>query len=287
MRLFTSILLAFACALATPQAALAAENPFTVVIDPGHGGSDVGAKGKKALEKDINLAVALKLGKLIEAQWPAEEVKVVYTRKTDKFVPLQTRCDIANKARGDLFISIHVNSVDAKAPNRSSVKGASVYTLGLSRSNENLEVAKRENSVMMLEPDYTTRYCGFDPSSSESYIMFELNQNRHINQSIKFARMAQRQLVGTAGRADKGVRQDIFWVLVHTGMPAVLVELDFICNPKSEEYLASKEGTQLLALSLQKALASYRSGSGAKAATAPATKASTSQTKASRKSTKK
>lgn len=228
---------------------------YTVVIDAGHGGKDVGAKGETAVEKDINLAVALKLGKLITKEH--KDVKVIYTRSTDVFVPLQKRCDIANKAKGDLFISIHTNSVDASNPNRKTVEGASVYTLGLSRQKENLDVAKRENSVMTLEKDYTTTYCGFDPNSSESYIMFEMSQNRHINQSVRFARFAQRQLVKGAGRADKGVRQDIFWVLVQTGMPAVLVELDFICNPRHEEFMNTTEGQDKLAKALAKAFTDY------------------------------
>lgn len=233
------------------------DKPFTVVIDAGHGGKDTGATGDSGREKDINLAVALKAGELISEAFGSDEVKVVYTRDKDVFVPLQNRCDIANHAGGDLFISIHVNSVDAKSPRRKTVEGASVYTLGLGRSKENLEVAKRENSVMTLEPDYSTRYEGFDPNSTESYIMFEMTANRHLDRSIRFASMVQKELVSTAGRVDKGVRQDIFWVLVHTGMPAVLIELDFICNPASEEFLTSKKGTQRLAQAITNAFSEY------------------------------
>lgn len=232
-------------------------SPFTVVIDAGHGGKDVGAKGKQTNEKSVNLDVALALGKLIEKEFSKKEVKVVYTRDGDYFVTLQGRCDKANKAHGNLFISIHCNSVDEKSPRRSTVSGTSVYTLGLGRSNENLEVAKRENSVMMLEPDYSTTYCGFDPNSSESYIVFEMSQNRHLNQSIKFAALAQKQLVRHAGRADKGIRQDIFWVLVHTGMPAVLIELDFICNPTVEQYMMSDKGIDRMSESIFNAFCDY------------------------------
>ncbi len=235
----------------------AKDAPFTVVIDAGHGGKDVGAKGKKTNEKSVNLDVALALGRLIEKEYGKKEVKVVYTRDGDYFVTLQGRCDKANKANGNLFISIHCNSVDEKSPRRNTVNGASVYTLGLGRSKENLEVAKRENSVMMLEPDYTTTYSDFDPNSAESYIVFEMTQNRHLNQSIKFAALTQKQLVSNAGRADKGIRQDIFWVLVHTGMPAVLIELDFICNPTVEKFMMSDKGVDKMATSIFNAFCDY------------------------------
>lgn len=235
----------------------AKDAPFTVVIDAGHGGKDVGAKGRKTNEKAVNLDVALALGRLIEKEYGKKEVKVVYTRDGDYFVTLQGRCDKANKANGNLFISIHCNNVDEKSPRRNTVNGASVYTLGLGRSKENLEVAKRENSVMMLEPDYTTTYSGFDPNSAESYIVFEMTQNRHLNQSIKFAALTQKQLVSNAGRADKGIRQDIFWVLVHTGMPAVLIELDFICNPTVEKFMMSDKGVDKMATSIFNAFCDY------------------------------
>lgn len=230
---------------------------FTIVLDPGHGGKDYGARGDSGNEKDINLAVALRAGELIKSRYDKEDVNVVFTRNKDVFIPLQTRCDIANKANGNLFVSVHVNSVDGKNPNRKYVRGASVYTLGLGRSKENLEVAKRENSVMTLESDYSTRYQGFDPTSAESYIMFEMTANHHRNESIKFASMAQNELVSTADRKDNGVRQDIFWVLVHTGMPAVLIELDFICNPSSEEFMLSKEGTEKMAQAISNAFDAY------------------------------
>ncbi|MCM1337083.1 MAG: N-acetylmuramoyl-L-alanine amidase [Candidatus Amulumruptor caecigallinarius] len=245
------------CARTAAAADASAGKPFVVVIDAGHGGKDTGATGEYGREKDINLAVALKAGEMISEAFDKDEVKVVYTRSKDVFVPLQNRCDIANRAGGDLFISVHVNSVDAKSPRRNTVEGASVYTLGLGRSKENLEVAKRENSVMTLEPDYSTRYQGFDPNSAESYIMFEMTANHHMDRSIRFASMVQKELVGTAGRVDKGVRQDIFWVLVHTGMPAVLIELDFICNPRSEEFLTSKKGTRRLAEAITNAFTDY------------------------------
>lgn len=235
-----------------------AESTFVVVIDPGHGGEDYGAKGDKAAEKDIVLAVGKLLGQKISSAFPKENVKVVYTRDTDHFVTLQGRADIANKAKGNLFISIHANSVDKRNRNRRSINGASVYTLGVDRTEKNLVVAQRENSVMVLERDYTTRYQGFDPNSAESYIIFEMEQNRHMEQSLGFASMAQRELINTAGRANRKVRQAGFWVLHATSMPAVLVELDFICNPTEEKFMTSSAGQEKLATALFNAFCSYK-----------------------------
>lgn len=229
---------------------------FTIVIDPGHGGKDFGATGATAREKDINLAVALLLGDLIEKNM--DDVDIVFTRKNDTFVTLQGRADIANKAEGDLFVSIHTNSVDKKNRNRANISGASVYTLGLRRFEDNLEVAKRENAVMMLESDYTTTYQGFDPNSTESYIMFEMNQSKHLDHSIMAAQDIQNELISTANRMDRGVRQAVFWVLVKTSMPAILVELDFICNPVQEKYMSSKKGQQELAEAIFRGFKAYK-----------------------------
>ncbi len=229
---------------------------FTIVLDAGHGGKDYGAIGKSSREKDINLGVALKLGELIGKEM--KDVNLVYTRDDDTFVTLQGRADIANKAGGDLFVSIHTNSVDAKSPRRNTVSGASVYTLGLKRFEENLNVAKQENAVMMLESDYSTTYQGFDPNSTESYIMFELSRDIHMDHSIKAADAIQSELVSTAGRKDHGVRQAIFWVLVKTSMPAVLVELDFICNPTCEKYLSSETGQKQLARAIFNGIKTYK-----------------------------
>lgn len=229
---------------------------FTVVIDPGHGGKDHGAPGKVTNEKTINLNVARKIVKLIEENMP--EVNIVQTRANDSFVTLQGRADIANKAGGDLFISIHTNSVDKKNKNHNTVAGASVYTLGFRRSEENLAVAMRENAVMKLESDYSTVYEGFDPSSTESYIIFEMSQNKHMEQSIQAASAIQKELVLTAGRRDRGVRQANFWVLFKTGMPAILVELDFICNPEQEKFMHSEEGQNKLARAVYNGFAAYK-----------------------------
>lgn len=250
--------IAFFMLLAVSFFASAAE--YVIVIDAGHGGHDAGCVGRKAREKDIVLDVAKKLGEKLRSEM--SDVKVVLTRSDDRFIPLQERANIANRAGGDLFISLHVNSVAKESPGRASVSGAQVYTLGPDKSKNNLNVAMRENSVIELESDYTKKYKGFDPSSTESYIIFELNQNAHMKQSIDFATLAQRHLVKDAGRLDKGVRQDGFWVLWATRMPSVLVELDFICNPTQETFLSSADGKRKCVNALFNAIKEYRSKSG-------------------------
>lgn len=184
-------------------------------------------------------------------------IKVVMTRDDDRFIELAERAKIANRNHGDLFVSIHVNSVAKSNKNRLSVAGASVYTLGLHRSASNLEVAKRENSVIELESDYSTKYQGFDPNSTESYIMFELSQNKHLDQSIQFADMTVARLVRHAGRRNRGVLQAGFWVLHASAMPSVLIELDFICNPTSEKFLDSAEGVKKMARAIADAILQY------------------------------
>lgn len=230
---------------------------FVLVLDPGHGGKDYGCVGKLTNEKTIVLDVARRFGKMVGDSLP--EIKTVFTRDDDRYLTLQNRADIANRAGGDVFVSIHVNSLDKRNRNRASIHGASVYTLGLHRSDSNLGVAMRENSVMELEDDYSETYQGFDPNSSESYIIFELNQNQHINHSLTLAEKMQRHLVSDAGRADKEVRQAGFWVLWATSMPSVLVELDFICNPEAERFLNSEQGRQSCAEALYNAFSEYYS----------------------------
>ena len=230
-------------------------HPFTLVIDAGHGGHDVGAVDNGAREKDINLGVATRLRNLIEKK--LKNVKVVMTRDGDTFVSLQDRADIANRNHGNLFLSIHTNSVDKSNRNRASVAGSSVYALGLHKDDNNLRVARRENSVIELESDYQQKYSGFDPSKDESYIIFEMAQKKNLGQSLKFASMAQKQLVANAGRVDRGVKQAGFWVLWATSMPSVLVELDFICNPTSARFMNSDEGRDKLAQSLFNAVEDY------------------------------
>lgn len=233
-----------------------AKDKITVVIDPGHGGNDFGAIENGAREKDINLAVAKKLRNIIEREMK-DQVDVVMTRTTDVYLTLQERADIANDANGDLFMSIHVNSVDKKSQGRKTVKGSSVYVLGLHKDQDNMKVAMRENSVIELEKDYKEKYAGFDPSKDESYIIFEMAQKRNLGESIRVASDAQNELVNTAGRANRGVRQAGFWVLWATSMPAVLVELDFICNPSSVKYMISENGETELAQSLFKSIKKF------------------------------
>lgn len=229
-----------------------AAKDFVVVIDAGHGGHDSGAVGKTAKEKNINLSVALKLGKLIENK--CNDVKVIYTRKTDVFVNLNRRAEIANEAKADLFISVHTNAL-AK---NNTARGASTWTLGLARSSANLEVAKRENAVILYEDDYKTRYAGFDPNSSESYIIFEFMQDQFMSQSVHFASMIQQQFKNNSKRVDSGVHQAGFLVLRATSMPSVLVELGFISTPAEEKWLASDEGSTSMANSIFNAFLAYK-----------------------------
>ncbi len=225
---------------------------YTLVIDAGHGGKDAGAVGRTSKEKNINLSVALALGKMVEDNCP--DVKVIYTRKKDVFVALDERANIANRAKADLFISIHTNST----PGRTGPRGAETYTLGMHRAADNLEVAKRENSVITLESNYEQKYEGFDPNSSESYIIFELMQDRNMAQSVRLARMVQEQFRVTAKRLDKGVHQAGFLVLRATSMPGVLVELGYINNPSEETYLNTQAGIAAMAKSIYKAIVAYR-----------------------------
>lgn len=223
----------------------------TVVIDAGHGGRDPGAVGKISKEKDIVLAVSLKVGEYIKQYMP--DVNVVYTRKKDVFVPLNDRAEIANKNDADLFISIHANAIST-----SKIYGAETFVLGLHRSKDNLEVAKLENSVIVMEEDYSTTYEGFDPNSTESYIIFELMQNIHIDQSIQLASLVQNQFKTRVGRRDRGVKQAGFLVLRKAAMPSVLIELGFLTNQPEEKYLASEEGQTYLASAIFRSVREYR-----------------------------
>ena len=225
-----------------------------VVIDAGHGGRDGGAPGAKSKEKDIVLDVSLRLGKMIQEKYP--DVEVIYTRKTDVFVEHYKRTDIANKAHANLFISIHANAVKkgSRCPS-----GAETFVMGNDNLAANMEVAKRENEVIYLEDDYTTRYEGFDPQNPESYIILSLMQNTYLYQSTDFAAEVQAQLKKTAQRVDRGVKQAILYVMYKTAMPSVLVELGFICNPEEEKYMNSAAGKDKLATSIFQAFCSYKS----------------------------
>lgn len=221
-----------------------------VVIDAGHGGKDYGASVGNAREKDIVLDLALRVGKSIQATYP--EVKVIYTRTKDVFIPLHERANIANKNKADLFISIHVNGND-----NTRAYGTETFVLGQHRSKDNLEVAKKENSVILLEDDYNTTYEGFDPNSPESYIMFELVQDEYLDQSVMLASEIQTQF-RLAKRLDRSVKQAGFLVLRQTTMPSVLVEVGFISHLNERNYLLSENGKSTLATSIFNAFKDYK-----------------------------
>ena len=224
---------------------------FTVVLDAGHGGHDPGAMGDIMREKDINLSITLDLGTIIEQNF--KDVKVVYTRKTDKYLTLQERADVVNNHHADLFICIHTNA--APSP---SAYGAETFTLGLAKTKANLDVAMRENSVITLEENYKTKYHGFDPNSVDSYIMFEFMQDKYIDRSVDFASIIQKQFLSYCNRSDRGVRQAGFWVLHRSACPSVLVELGFISNPTEERYLSSDQGQKEMATAIFNAFVDYK-----------------------------
>lgn len=231
---------------------LAANKRFTLVIDPGHGGHDAGALGAISKEKNINLAVALRFGKYVEQNLP--EVRVIYTRKTDVFIPLNERANIANRANADLFISVHTNAL----PAGKVARGFETYTLGMHRAKDNLDVAMRENSVISMEKDYQQRYQGFDPRSSESYIIFEFIQGKNMERSVDLARMIQRSVCDGANRPDKGVHQAGFLVLRETSMPGCLIELGFITTPDEERLLNNDSRVDDIARGIYEAFAKYK-----------------------------
>lgn len=231
---------------------LAANKRFTLVIDAGHGGHDAGALGAISKEKNINLAVALRFGKYVEQNLP--EVRVIYTRKTDVFIPLNERANIANRANADLFISVHTNAL----PAGKIARGFETYTLGMHRAKDNLDVAMRENSVISMEKDYQQRYQGFDPRSSESYIIFEFIQGKNMERSVELARMIQRGVCDGANRPDKGVHQAGFLVLRETSMPGCLIELGFITTPDEERLLNNDSRVDDIARGIYEAFAKYK-----------------------------
>lgn len=232
-----------------------ANRKFTLCIDPGHGGKDTGAPGSKSVEKNINLSVALAFGRYVERNCP--DVTVVYTRKTDVFIPLYERAEIANRKKADLFISVHTNALKGNH----SMRGFETYTLGDGRSHakkENLEVAKRENSVILLEKDYQQHYVGFDPNSPESNIMFEFIQDKNLTRSIEFAKMLQTHVCRAANRPNKGVHQQNLAVLRLTSMPACLIELGYISTPEEERMLNDKAQVDNMARGIYNAFVQYK-----------------------------
>ena len=224
---------------------------FVLVIDAGHGGHDAGAVGEFSKEKDINLRVALAFGQYVERNMP--NVKVIYTRKTDVFIPLIERANIANKNHANAFISIHTNSV----PEGRLAYGIETYAMGLRRSNEKFSAALRENNVVTYEKNYKEKYNGYDPKSPENQIMFELMHDNNMSESVSLASYIQNSICAEAGRQSKGVKQDVFLVLRETSMPACLVELGFISTPEEEQFLNSNAGVDKLALGIYKGFAKF------------------------------
>ncbi len=223
----------------------------TIVIDAGHGGKDPGTHGQSVKEKDVALKIALKVGGYIEKNMPG--VKVVYTRKTDTYLALDERAAIANKAKADLFICIHANAVP-----REEIYGTETYVMGLHKSEGNLDVAKRENAVILLDNNYEQRYEGFDPNSPESYILFSLAQSAFQESSLKFAEKIESQFKNRLGRKSHGVKQAGFWVLWRTAMPSVLIEVGFLTNKKEEKFLGDANGQDLIASGIYRAFKDYK-----------------------------
>ena len=228
-----------------------AKDKFVVVIDAGHGGNDPGAVANRLQEKNINLDIALKLGKMIQRN--CSDTKVIYTRSKDVFVTLKGRTEIGNKAKADLFISIHTNSAK-----NTSAKGTETYIYGLEQTGINMEVAKRENSVILLEEDYSATYQGYDPNSVESFIMFDFQQNKYFEQSIHFASMVQEQFRVLAKRPDRSVRQQNLLVLRLSAMPSILVEVGYISNPSDAAFLGKDANRTKLAESIYRAFIAYK-----------------------------
>lgn len=251
--------------------AIAADRKFTLVIDAGHGGKDPGTIGKYSKEKTIALNVALAFGRYVEKNCP--DVKVIYTRKTDVFIPLKERAAIANRNKADLFVSVHVNSVQSRKP----VTGLETYTMGMRRSDEKLSAAMRENEVILIESNYKQNYSGYDPRSPESMIMFEFINEKNMAESVEMAQLIQRNVCSTAGRPNKGVKQDVFLVLRETSMPACLVEVGYISTPSEERYLNDKNNIDAMGHGLYQALVAYKNKRvGGKAVQQPKPKAQAS-----------
>lgn len=235
----------------------------TVVIDPGHGGKDAGCSSPdgKTLEKTIVLDISKRLAEKIREGYP--DVKVVMTRNNDSFVELQGRADIANRNKANLFISIHVNSVEGK---KSAPNGYSIHILGQYNSKNkdlyagNMDVVRRENSVITLEDDYSAKYEGFNPADEESYIFMNLMQNAFLEQSLEFAQKIDESLDGKAVKNSRGVSQDPFLVLWRTAMPSVLIECGFMCNPDDRAVLASEEGREKVASGIYEGFKKYKKG---------------------------
>ncbi len=248
--LFTFYFSVFSCFSDTPKIK-SGYKLRTIVIDAGHGGHDTGCLGSDSREKEVALKIALKLGKLIETNCP--DVRVIYTRKTDEFIPLIERANIANRAKADLFICIHLNSGPKAA------YGVETFVMGLHKTDDNLNVAKRENASILLEDNYQKNYDGFDPNSAEANIIFSLYQNQFMQQSLSFAAKIQSQFKNNSKRFVRGVKQAGFLVLYKTAMPSVLIENGFLTNENDQRFLISDAGQASMASSIYRAFKSYKS----------------------------
>ncbi len=248
LKLFVLIFTGFLFTSSTPAPGNPGNDKFTVVLDAGHGGKDPGNRGGGFYEKDIALSIVLKIGKELEKN---PNFEVIYTRDKDVFIPLDQRAKIANKAKADLFISVHCNAHSSQA------FGTETFVLGLRRSNDNFEVAKKENSVIFLEEDYEVTYNGFDPNSPESYIGLALMQEEYLDQSILLADFVQKQFTNNLKRNNRGVKQDVFLVLRETVMPSVLIETGFLTNREEGAYLNSGAGQTKMAEAIVEAIKEY------------------------------
>jgi N-acetylmuramoyl-L-alanine amidase len=253
MRCITLIIFIFSVSILVEKNVFSQEktNITKVVIDAGHGGKDPGTIGKKSQEKNIALQIVLKLSDEIRSK--CKGVTVICTRTTDEFIELHERAEIANHSKADLFISIHCN-----ANPKHTFQGAETYVMGLHRTEANLEIAKKENAAILMEPDYSTNYNGFDPNSDESYITFTLFQNAFLEQSTRFASFVQDEMKDRVGMNDRGVRQAGFLVLYKTTMPSVLIETGFLSNPEEEKFLMSEKGQQYIASAICRAFCKFK-----------------------------
>lgn len=238
--------------VSSPVAHAQSAKKYKVVLDPGHGGKDWGTRGAKVKEKDVVLSVSKKVGEYLEQY--TDDIEVIFTRKEDKFIELDQRPVLANQAEADLFVSIHAN---AMPKGNSHIFGTETYVMGTKNEGRNFEVAKRENSVILLEEDYAERYQGFDPESPEVSIMFEIMQEAYQENSILLAQNIEEQFEKRAGRRSRGVKQSSLWVLWNTAMPSVLVEIGYLSNPKEERELASTEVQEYIASAIFRAIRDY------------------------------
>lgn len=251
---------------ATTQPLKDPKKTFTVVIDPGHGGKDPGNVGTgrhKRTEKDISLDVSLEVGRYIQENYP--EVEVLYTRKTDIYPSLHERCNFANKANADLFISIHCNAND----NREAY-GTETFVMGLHKSEESLKTAMRENASIFLEENYEKNYAGFDPKNPDTYIALSLRENIFLDQSLTIAKNVQDEFRVKVGRKDRGVKQAGYYVIAFTNMPSILIELGFLTNAHEEDFLHSNDGKTYMASAIYRAFKQYKEKSDEKTAAAKA-----------------